>query len=218
MTQTASKKPVSKKRKSVRGAEGDRAARILESADALFCEQGFEGVSLRDVAEKADVNKALILYYYKSKAGLFATVLEGYYASHASVLEGAMGFEGPFRERVHALLDGYFDFMEANRRYTRLIQQEIARASEHLPIIRKSLTLLAALVEAVLSEGLPATGPLARKHFFLTFSAMMINYFTYAPALSTLWGEDPLSQPALDERRAHVHWVVECMLEGLERT
>ena len=41
--------------------------RILEAAEKLFAEKGFDGSRVDDIAEKAGVNKALIYYYFKSK-------------------------------------------------------------------------------------------------------------------------------------------------------
>ena len=46
---------------------------------------------------------------------------------------------------------------------------------------------------------------------------MVINYFTYAPALDEVWQGDPMSAEARAERRLHVHWVVDALLEKLAR-
>jgi hypothetical protein len=66
-----------------------------------------------------------------------------------------------------------------------------------------------------LGELAPTEGPLAARQFYVTFSGMVINYFTYAPVLGPMWGEDPMSEKALSERRAHIHWMVDLLLEGL---
>jgi TetR/AcrR family transcriptional regulator len=41
--------------------------KILKAAEELFSTKGFDGTSVREVAEKAGVNKALIFYYFKNK-------------------------------------------------------------------------------------------------------------------------------------------------------
>ena len=46
---------------------------ILDVAEELFAIQGFHGVSIRDIARRADVNSALIHYYFTSKVELFET-------------------------------------------------------------------------------------------------------------------------------------------------
>ncbi|WP_374720924.1 forespore capture DNA-binding protein RefZ [Peribacillus tepidiphilus] len=55
---------------------------IIESALYLFHLKGFHGTSIRDIANKANINPANISYYFKSKQGLleycFITYLEEY--------------------------------------------------------------------------------------------------------------------------------------------
>ncbi len=48
----------------------DTKLKILIVANELFSRQGFDGVSVRDIAKKADVNVASINYHFKNKLGL----------------------------------------------------------------------------------------------------------------------------------------------------
>lgn len=50
--------------------------RILDAAEALFAEAGFEAVSLRQIATQSGVDTALIHYYFNTKAGVIDAVLE----------------------------------------------------------------------------------------------------------------------------------------------
>src|SRR3954467_8212959 len=49
--------------------------RILDAAEALFMEQGFEATSLRAITAAADVNLAAVNYHFGSKEELFQAVL-----------------------------------------------------------------------------------------------------------------------------------------------
>ena len=195
---------------------GERAQRILEAADRLFCERGFDGVSMRDVAQLAGVNKALTFYYFNSKAELFERVLERYYRAHMEALEGAFAEDGSLRARIHTMIDAYLDFMVSHQRYARLIQQQVAGSETHHALIERNLAPLFRWTQGVLAGAAPATGHLSARQFFVTFSAMVINYFTYAPVLSAMWGEDPMSATALRERRQHLHWMVDAILDRFE--
>jgi AcrR family transcriptional regulator len=55
--------------------EGSPRHRILEAARELFAVEGFENTSTRAIAERADVNQAMIHYYFKSKDELYHRVL-----------------------------------------------------------------------------------------------------------------------------------------------
>ena len=53
----------------------------------------------------------------KNKALLFEQVLERYYTQHQEVLAEAFDDQGPTSERLHHLIDVYFDYIDSNRRY-----------------------------------------------------------------------------------------------------
>ncbi|HEV8036484.1 TetR/AcrR family transcriptional regulator [Yoonia sp.] len=70
-----SSKPKSKQRRPGRPA-GDKDLRvaILDSAEQVFSEHGYNGSRMRDIASKSNVNQALINYYFQSKQHLFDQV------------------------------------------------------------------------------------------------------------------------------------------------
>ena len=53
----------------------DAKEKLLAAAVPLFAEKGFAAVSIREVAEAAGVNSALISYYFGGKSGLYEAVL-----------------------------------------------------------------------------------------------------------------------------------------------
>src|SRR5205807_225879 len=53
----------------------DTKQRILDSAERLFAEHGFEGTSLRAIIADAKVNLAAIHYHYHSKEALLDAVI-----------------------------------------------------------------------------------------------------------------------------------------------
>lgn len=54
---------------------GESVTRILEVAEALFAEHGFEAVSMNAVAERAGVSKANVFHHFTSKRELYLAVL-----------------------------------------------------------------------------------------------------------------------------------------------
>lgn len=52
------------------------AKAILDVAERVFAEQGFNGASLRAIARQAGVNQAMIGYYFTSKDGLASATVE----------------------------------------------------------------------------------------------------------------------------------------------
>src|ERR1700753_4434944 len=56
--------------------------RILDSAEELFAKHGIYGVTMREIAELAHVDTALLHYYFESKRGVFDAV----FARRADIL------------------------------------------------------------------------------------------------------------------------------------
>ena len=89
--------------------------RILEAADKLFSQIGFDGVSVNDVAVEARVNKASVFYHFGNKEALFEQVLSNYHNAHQNALEQAFSDGGTKRERLHKVIDAYINFISENR-------------------------------------------------------------------------------------------------------
>ena len=50
--------------------------RIIKASIALFSEKGFDGTRVNEIAEAAEVNKALIYYYFKNKEDILDYLIE----------------------------------------------------------------------------------------------------------------------------------------------
>ncbi len=61
--------------------------KILNAAERLFAEQGFEHTSLRQITSTADVNLASVNYHFGSKKALIQAVLERYHTLFMPNLE-----------------------------------------------------------------------------------------------------------------------------------
>ena len=192
---------------------GETRDRLLEAAEELFIQRGFDGVSVNDVAKRAGVTKALVFYYFNNKQALFDTVLDSYYQAQTLELMNAMGARGTARERIHAGLDAYMQFVKRNPGYARLIQREVCSGSQNLDKIMQYMSPLYQWGLSVFGGMLPATGPLSARHFFMSVFGMVINYYTYAPILGPLWGVDPLGGTAQNERREHIHLMVDAIMD-----
>lgn len=53
----------------------DKQIQILQVAETLFAEKGFDGTSIRDIAKEAKINIAMISYYFGSKEQLLESLI-----------------------------------------------------------------------------------------------------------------------------------------------
>lgn len=54
----------------------EREARILKAAETVFAHQGFNGARLMEIAAEADLPKANLLYYFRSKEEIYRAVCQ----------------------------------------------------------------------------------------------------------------------------------------------
>ncbi|MEA1890213.1 MAG: helix-turn-helix domain-containing protein, partial [Pseudomonadota bacterium] len=60
---------------------------ILDAAEILFAEKGFDAVSMRAIAEKADVSKANVFHHFGSKENLYLAVLRSAVTESSQILD-----------------------------------------------------------------------------------------------------------------------------------
>jgi AcrR family transcriptional regulator len=91
-------------------------ARILESALALFREQGFEKTTMRGIAARANMAVGAAYYYFDSKETL---VMEFYLnAQHAiePVILDGLKRRKSLEARLHSLIEAKLEYFAPNRR------------------------------------------------------------------------------------------------------
>jgi AcrR family transcriptional regulator len=104
----------------------DKKTHIIESAIELFAEKGFEGTSIRDLATKADVNVAMINYYFGSKEKLFECIVKHKAAYTKDILEEIVNNnELTEIEKIDRIIDSYVTRLFSNRKFHRVIHHEL---------------------------------------------------------------------------------------------
>lgn len=59
----------------IRDSHPDTRTRLLEAAIHCFAEKGYEGTGIRDIAQRAQANSALVQYHFGGKEGLYLEIL-----------------------------------------------------------------------------------------------------------------------------------------------
>lgn len=112
--------------------------RILSTAERLFAEHGYDGVSLRRIARQAGAHLALIHYHFGNKADLYRAIWTHRYAEpYGSRFErlAALDFDRPRDEVVGELADILLILMQAmsdpdGQAFLRLMAREIGDPRE----------------------------------------------------------------------------------------
>lgn len=91
--------------------------RILTTAVALFASQGYASTGLRELAEKAGVNLAMVNYFFGSKKNLLLTILETFFSGYLCVVEEELTRPDPFELKFRAFVQRAVAYIADNRDY-----------------------------------------------------------------------------------------------------
>jgi len=109
----------------------DARARLIAAALSLFGDRGYRKVSTRELAREAEVDAALIRYYFGSKSGLFKQMLR---ETMAPVLEQFRALSvGRTPEDIAGLMDVYYRVIAPNPRLPRLVMHILHEGEESEP-------------------------------------------------------------------------------------
>jgi AcrR family transcriptional regulator len=119
----------------IRNPDRSRAA-ILDAAEHLFADQGYEATSLNGVGAAAGVSRGTPGYFFGSKLELYQAVLDRTFAEVREAVREGRARALASNESPEAILAGavsdYFDFLAARPNFVRLIERE-ALSGSRLP-------------------------------------------------------------------------------------
>ena len=111
---------------------------LLDAAERRFARQGFAATTIKDIAEAAQLNSALLYYYFANKEDLYHAVLRRRIASLAADVAPALQAPVAPAEAIRRFVQAYVGFLLLHPELPALMQREILdHAAEHaLPEIQ----------------------------------------------------------------------------------
>jgi TetR/AcrR family transcriptional regulator len=204
-----------------RDAEASRRA-ILDAAEQLFAQRGYERASLGEIGRRAGVSAALPAYFFGGKEGLYEAVLERLLAEREERLEplaarAADEFErtGELRPALELLIDGYIDFLRERTALVRLMGREALDGGRHLaPGPRHSVAVAGGLARFVRSLS-PRPGPsVDPEQLLITTVALCFFPIEHNDTMLAAMGLDATSEHFATARKRNVVDVLERVLAG----
>jgi AcrR family transcriptional regulator len=116
---------------SSRAAQAERTRQqILETAQRLFTEYGYDATSLQMIADDLGLTKAAVYYHFRAKVDIRHEIMRPRVERLRTLLDEAAAIRGR-RARVEHLVNGFVDFFVAFRQYD-LTTIDIAAKREKL--------------------------------------------------------------------------------------
>ena len=128
---------------------------LLEVAERLFAQKGFDSVTVRQLAKAAGVNGAMVSYHFDSKNGLLVALLEEKFPRNRErMIEIANSLLDPW-EKLLATVDVYADRIFDGYNFHRIIMREmsLSQRPEVVEIIIGHLSTILGMIRGFILEG-----------------------------------------------------------------
>ena len=109
-------------------AEGMRE-RILTEAASRFVIHGYNGISMREIAEACGISKAALYYHFKDKEDLILAILDRYLVIMDRLIRDCRLQGGTARQQLAGVVKAIFSQAPAQRSIIRLATQEMPNLS-----------------------------------------------------------------------------------------
>ena len=115
--------------------------KIIEAGKKVFLEKGFETTRMQDIADKANISRTSLNYYYRSKNKLFDIVLEQLVNVFATRLLKVLDNKESLEKKIDNFVDEYAELIIEFPRYPRFLINEISqRPKQFIEIINNIIS------------------------------------------------------------------------------
>lgn len=158
--------------------------KILQAARKVFISKGMSGARMQDIANEADINKALLHYYFRSKEKLFETVFKEISGNLFPRINSIFEANIPLFEKIEQFCEAYIEKLIENPFIPLFVLNEMNRNPEvfaekilggKLPNLKIVLTQ----IQENINQGIIKS--IKPEHLFMNMISMCIFPFVSKP-------------------------------------
>ncbi len=194
-----------------RGRDADRSQQaILAAAREEFHAHGLGGARMDRIAERAEVDKKLIYYYFENKDRLFQAVLEEAYRSIRDAEQDLHLLDLPPAEALRSLVAFTWNYFLAHPEFLTLLNSANLHRGRHLEGSQRARSLNSPLIERLAElldrgrrEGV-FRGGVDPLQLYISIAGLAYFYLGNSHTLSAIFARNLLSPRARAERLSHM--------------
>lgn len=164
--------------------------KILVAAKTVFIKKGFDGARMEDIAKEADINKALLHYYFRSKEKLFEQIFDTFASQILPNVAIVMESEGSIYDKIEVFVHNYIAFFMQNPDLPIFVLTEINRNPERVIAMMsktQSFPKMQQFVGQLMVEvQLGKVKPINPVHFFMNMMSLCVFPFVAKPMIKNM--------------------------------
>ncbi len=182
--------------------------RILDSAKEVFLEKGYDGARMLDIANKADINKSMLNYYFRYKKNLFEEIFEDIFLKFVPEISAILIPYTPLSYKISKFVDSYFDMLIENPGVPNFVLNELNKNPKRIIKIMKKHGVNPKMFIDELNKELQnnAIDPVNVITLIINTLSLCIFPFVGKPIINTLFFNNDTSkyQIFLNERKKEI--------------
>jgi AcrR family transcriptional regulator len=198
------------------GVRGSAREALLNAAAELMNERDTLDVSLSEIASRAQVNSALVKYYFGSKSGMMLALLEravlAPVAQLEHIVESSMSASEKLRIHIAGLVNNYFKNRYLNKLLFALLRDSTPKDAQEISdrLVKPAADAQRKILDQGVNEGI--FRPVEPMFFYFTIIGACDQIFTASFALQSVFG-----YPGLDDdlKKRFIDHTVGILLNGV---
>ncbi len=192
------------------------ARHILEAAEPLLAERGFDGVSIMDIARRAGVSKANIYHHFASKEALYLATVKHAFLDMATLVSELNARADMPGKQLACFASAHLSFLFEHPNVPRLILRELMNSSGRRgralaeQVFSEHFRRLSAIIRHGQQAGLLRDNVDAG-HMAIAIAGMNVFLFLAWPALQHL------PEASFESPEASGRTMFELLLDGLRQ-
>lgn len=191
--------------------------KIKAAARTIFHQKGFAGTRTREIAEKADINLALLNYYFRSKEKLFRLIMTEDAQKFIQTVALSFNDENTtLDEKIELIVSDYINLLKEQPHIPLFVLSELRANPERflstvgLKDMLVNSILLKQFMELAMSGKMQPINPI---HFIMNLMGMTVFPFISSPILKEIGGiEKSVFNQLMDERKELIPKWIKAML------
>jgi AcrR family transcriptional regulator len=173
-----------------------RRSLILQTAERLFLRDGFQAVTVEQIAREAELAKGSIYLHFQSKEELYVELLLGEIDAFYNRIAFLKDEKTPVAVRLNRFTEIYLDLFLGNRELFRLMMnyqlypERLSLSQDVMLHLRQSMKRNVTLVEDMFNQGItvgefmaPYTPSVLRKAFWGMLNGIICHYLYALPEI-----------------------------------
>lgn len=187
--------------------------KIISTARIMFLDNGYEGLKMQELADRAGVNKGLLHHYFDNKRNLFNTIFTDAFSQLFSGLKVILDSDASPEDKFEKVIDQYFDLLIANPQLPVFVLFELQRNPDVLLQVFKPAQIIG-IIQKVLNEDRQFDLDKVT-HIVVTLASLCVFPFMARPLINGVLQDGKTFEQLIDERRPLVKMIIANLLKTL---